>query len=228
MSTSIRTAELRPVVARSLSCLLLALRLSSPPAEAQNLLVNPELDGSMAGWNLWGVGASYVATDHDACVGSGAVRIEGDPAEGVGVFQNNPWPSGWERAWLGLRVRLVVIGPPPFEAREEVDSPRGEPLTQLYPTMRFYPTVDCSGPADLSYTVTLPASELGEWSFELVGPATVPPGTLCVATLVRWFWSGDENTTVEIDGLVLGGSQPLFLDGFESPPTASLCRWETP
>ena len=202
------TPRMRSLPRPAIACLLGALSgWLTPPAVGQNLLVNPEFDGSVASWSGLSKTEWIADDDVDGC-GAGA-PFSGSAETGSVV------PD--VASYSGLQPDLCLNVSPGETVWTEMAAISPHPWA---PFPAYYEGDDCAGtPSPLQSEVVFPASAAWLRRSALL---TVPSG----AHSMRVLWAAvDEAGSAFLtrwDRAYLGAAERIFTDGFE---VGRSCRW---
>ena len=190
------------------------LLAAGPASQAQNLIVNGELDDNVLDWFASGGGAALTwdTLDHDSC-GS---------ASGSGLATNG-WEDGGQNNFMAC-VTGIVPG-----AAYSVDGflriPTGETATGGILLRVYWTSPDCDGASvGIDETTDLPSTNQGVWVHKAKRDLVAPAGaTSALVGAMVYKDPGAVPLDARFDGIhFVAGHGFLFGDGFESETT---CRW---
>ncbi len=204
-----------PRTAISTILALLAVLLSavrSGPAQAQNLLTNPDFDGP-GGLDLWAVqtGSMVLGADSGSCTTSGAI----DASSGLS--------GGGDQVFWITSLPCILVDPvaTPVIQLAAMYKTTATIYSRIY--LQMFSDTTCSTPVGFSSFVfggTAPS-----WS-RIAGGVAIDSATMSVLFFAESYpqTAGAPAFTVQWDRFYMGVLPEIFLDDFEFE-SGSSCRW---
>ncbi len=191
-------------------------------AGGDNLLDNPELDGSLAHWTA-DPEVGFLDDDHDACP-SGSARAQGLLNQFAYLYQSVAIPAGTDRLAYGVDFRF-------FDAPLAPASAGASGTISI--EIDFFREPDCTDSAGNSGLLSIDSGTVGAGWHRRGDIRFVPGDAVCARLSLVWYWRGDPAwERADFDGAYLrlvppNAFEPIFVHGFEVASGGSTCRWSS-
>jgi len=197
---------------RILALLVVLLCCPSGPAQAQNLLTNPDFDGP-GGLDLWAVqtGSMVLGADSGSCTTSGAI----DATSGLS--------GGGDQGFWITSQQCIVVDPVTTPVMQVAGMYRTTASIYSRIYLQVFSDTECLTPTGFSSFVFGGTS--AAWN-RIAGAVAIDSPTTSVRVYVESYvqTSGGPAFTVQWDRLYFGVLPEIFLDDFEFE-SGSSCRW---
>ncbi len=191
---------------------LLLFCCPSGPAQAQNLLTNPDFDGP-GGLDLWPVqtGSTVLGADSGSCTTSGAIAA------------TSGLSGGGDQAFWITSQQCILVDPVanPVMHLAGMYKTTASVYSRIY--LRLHSDTSCLTP--FGYSSNVFGETSAAWN-RLAGAVAIDGATMAVGVWVETYvqTSGGPAFTVEWDRFYFGVLPETFLDDFEFE-SGSACRW---
>jgi hypothetical protein len=169
----------------------------SPPALAQNILVNPYFDSDLSGWTALGGTAAWSAEDADGRPGSGGARLTTPATEGDTV--------------ASISQCVAVTGGSDYAFEVKLMRPSTEPQVSAFGSVSWFSSAGCNGfIEDETALESFPTTQEGWDLAEAVVAATAQAQSALVRLRARR--EDDEAAVVHFDNALFALDAPCIED----------------